>query len=135
LRNPAFSEAVMLKTSVGQNGGNNAVEVKIVQILLNHWLGDSRKKLLRVDGIAGPLTIGAIKSFQAAKRTGSDGRIDPAGPTIKALAPLILDAFRTGLQNSPQGHKLAGQGTPRGSITKIQAEEMFVQQLRAALSM
>jgi lysozyme len=73
--------------SVGQGGDNNAADVSAVQQWLNARLGAA----LQVDGICGPQTIAAIKSFQATVRgvITPDGLISPGGPTLQALLPSI----------------------------------------------
>ena len=40
---------------------------------------------LAEDGLVGPKTIGAIRGFQQFHHTGSDGRVDPNGPTLKKM--------------------------------------------------
>ncbi len=96
----------MLAGSVGQGGINKPVEVKIAQVILNNWLGDQRLPLLKVDGIAGPLTIGAIKSFQKTHGTGSDGRLDPAGRTLATLVGLQLAQAQAALVQTHNGRQL-----------------------------
>jgi len=62
--------------SVGRGGKNNTADVKAVQKALG----------LADDGKCGPKTIGAIEAFQKKQGRGkADGRIDPGGPTAKAL--------------------------------------------------
>jgi len=74
--------------SVGKGGSNQRQDVITVQTLLN----DNIRKLtplplLKVDGIIGPRTLGAIEMFQ--KRVAGilqpDSQVDPHGPTFKAL--------------------------------------------------
>jgi peptidoglycan hydrolase-like protein with peptidoglycan-binding domain len=102
----------MLLSSVGENGTNPKVEVKIVQMLLNDWLGNNRQTLLKVDGIAGPLTIGAIRAFQKAQNIRTDGRVDPAGPTIAGLVRLHLGAIRSAVANTRYGRELLSTSRP-----------------------
>jgi len=40
---------------------------------------------LAVDGLVGPLTIAAIEKYQRRQLGWADGRVDPDGPTIRAL--------------------------------------------------
>ena len=96
----------MLLSVVGENCQNNPIEVKLVQVLLNHWLGQNQRTLLIVDGIVGPLTSGAIKGFQGASGIIHDGRVDPNGPTIKALVNFQLESIRAALLNDPNGRRL-----------------------------
>lgn len=71
--------------SVGQGGANQTADVRVVQRLLNDWLAKTGQAQLKVDGIAGPKTRGAISAFQKRNGLGSDGRADPKGPTLQAL--------------------------------------------------
>lgn len=97
---------LMLQASVGQNGANNPIDVKLVQLLLNDWLGRQQKILLKLDGIAGPLTNGAIAQFQAINGLPRDGRVDPHGPTIKALVDSHLNSMREAMLQTPGGRKI-----------------------------
>ncbi len=92
-----------LEGSVGAGGNNARGDVRIVQLLLNAWLRRAGRPLLAIDGIAGPLTCKAISSCQEALRLPVvDGRIDPGGPTLKALGTLCLEDLKKGLQASPK---------------------------------
>ncbi len=74
-----------LTASVGHQGRNDPVDVRLVQTLLN----------LAPDGLCGPKTIRAIECFQHDKLgiKEPDGRIDPTGPTFRALSePLTKPA-------------------------------------------
>lgn len=83
--------------SVGQGGANRPADVRLVQWLLNAWLRSRGATLLAVDGIAGPLTVGAIHAFQQQEHTASDDRVDPGGPTIKALVRRYFGDIRKAL--------------------------------------
>jgi peptidoglycan hydrolase-like protein with peptidoglycan-binding domain len=62
--------------SVGRAGRNKPEDVKFVQRALG----------LNEDGKCGPQTIGAIERFQKSLgQAKPDGRIDPGGPTLRAL--------------------------------------------------
>ncbi len=68
--------------SVGRGGSNSQDDVKTVQILLNL----SANAALAEDGTIGPKTIAAIEAFQSKIGfTKPDGRVDPAGKTLKQL--------------------------------------------------
>ena len=68
--------------SVGEAGDNNRSDVQAVQQHLRAHGAPS----LKVDGVAGPLTIAAIRNFQQRQRMARpDGRVDPHGPTWQAL--------------------------------------------------
>ncbi|MEO1104316.1 MAG: peptidoglycan-binding protein, partial [Pseudomonadota bacterium] len=76
--------------SVGRDGSNRTEDVRHIQRALNVSRSlDGLVPPLIVDGLVGPKTIGAITSFQTQHTRASDGRIDPAGPTIRALAERI----------------------------------------------
>lgn len=44
---------------------------------------------MKVDGIIGPLTIGAIRRFQSTNLGFNDGRVDPVGQTLARLSALV----------------------------------------------
>ncbi len=76
----------MIAGSVGQGGANRRGDAISIQGLLNDLRTADGLLLLRVDGVAGPKTIGAIIEFQK-KHPGlaRDGRIDPNGATMAKL--------------------------------------------------
>lgn len=76
---------LVLERSVGQAGANHATDVRVVQRLLNDWLGKNAQPQLKVDGLSGPKTIAAITLFQKKISSIADGRVDPQGPSIQAL--------------------------------------------------
>ncbi len=79
--------AVAIQASVGQGGKNRGEDTRAVQVALNAApvaVGGAGESLA-VDGLCGPLTIGAIQTFQAQWLTILDGRCDPAGPTLALL--------------------------------------------------
>ena len=73
--------------SVGQGGFNHKGDVQTIQRLLNLIeVSDGGPMVtLAEDGLVGPKTIGAIRGFQQFHHTGSDGRVDPNGPTLKKM--------------------------------------------------
>lgn len=73
--------------SVGQGGFNLRPDVLKIQGLLNLIApGDGGPIIpLKEDGFVGPKTISAIKAFQLRQGTGSDGRVDPGGATLKRM--------------------------------------------------
>jgi len=74
-----------VRSSVGKGARNAPADVAYVQGLLNRHL-EAPDALLKVDGLAGPKTIGEIVRFQ--KRLGilpCDGRVDAVGKTIYSL--------------------------------------------------
>lgn len=106
----------VLSASVGAGGGNAAGDVGLVQILLNVMRGLQKKPLLAVDGVAGPLTIAAIKDFQTQFSSSVDGRIDPTGPTIRRLIFAYITTMRIGVDSMkpfpPSFAVLAAQERP-----------------------
>lgn len=80
-------------SSVGENGNNSNVDVKVVQAGLNQVsvTSFSLKKPLVVDGKIGKKTNGAINDFQkdVVKLSAPDGRIDPDGRTLETLKKSI----------------------------------------------
>jgi hypothetical protein len=79
--------------SVGQGGVNLKPDVLKIQGLLNLIAPEDGGTAmpgnapggLKEDGFSGPKTIGAIKTFQIRQGTGSDGRVDPKGATLKRM--------------------------------------------------
>ena len=67
-----------------------------VQILLNDWRVRNGLSQITVDGIIGPETNGAIKLFQDRQTSSRDDRVDPNGPTIRALEAAHLDGVLSG---------------------------------------
>lgn len=111
-----------LRGSVGTNGKNARGDARIVQLLLNGWLRRAGQPLLAIDGIAGPLTCQAISSCQQALRLPVvDGRVDPSGPTLKALGLLCLDGLKKGLHPStPMNHGIArGSAPPAPDLMQV----------------
>jgi len=76
-----------LTKSVGRGGANRAVDVKLVQRLLNQYKIPRVKVPLEVDGKAGSKTVKRIELFQKKilKMSNPDGRVDPDGKTFKKL--------------------------------------------------
>lgn len=79
--------AQSIHSSVGQGGVNKLPDVQTVQSLLNQVPAAQAgpDPLLVVDGLVGPLTIGAIRKFQQKQFGWNDGRVDPNNKTIKRL--------------------------------------------------
>jgi peptidoglycan hydrolase-like protein with peptidoglycan-binding domain len=78
----AASSTVHLGGSVGAGGRNAKADVLSVQAALNRQM----KAGLAEDGVCGKKTIDAITAFQKKlKFKRPDGRVDPGGPTEKAL--------------------------------------------------
>ncbi|BDU35870.1 hypothetical protein INR79_16085 [Vibrio sp. SCSIO 43132] len=88
-----------ISASVGLKGINKKDDVKLVQVLLNSYLG---KKKLDDDGIAGKNTIREIISFQRKIMPGwkPDGRVDPKGRTFSSLLAFFNKKEQAKLSNS-----------------------------------
>ena len=73
--------------SVGRSGVNNAVDVKLIQKLLNAQEIPGEVTRLTEDGKIGDKTISRIEAFQKKilKVFNPDGRVDPNGKTFKKL--------------------------------------------------
>jgi uncharacterized protein (TIGR02594 family) len=78
----------MILQSVGRGGANIPTDVQLVQAMLNKTIKQLQLRPLRVDGQVGPKTLGAIEAFQShvVRMDPPDGRVDPSGKTLKALA-------------------------------------------------
>ncbi len=85
----ANSQSTALRSSVGKGGVNQRQDVKNVQSLLNQHIGRMTPlRPLVVDGITGRNTALVIEEFQR-RIVGvarPDGRVDPGGRTLRALA-------------------------------------------------
>jgi hypothetical protein len=75
-----------INDSVGEDGTNNPEDVITIQPLINILEGFA---LLEVNGICGPETIDAIHKVQMDFFNGSDGLIEPNGPTLKRILAAI----------------------------------------------
>jgi hypothetical protein len=87
-----------ISQSVGRDGANLRREVQYVQALLNVFRTERGQTLLDLDGLVGPLTIGAIEEFQTAVTGIVDGRVDPGAQAVTALEQQtagVLDELRT----------------------------------------
>lgn len=120
--------------SVGAGGGNSHGDVRTVQYLLNcvPTKAGGPSPELAVDGIAGPLTKGAIKKFQSALGGICDGRVDPRGPTWMALA--AFDPFPNMPMPQASFAKQSGgaEGATAQSIVKSVSEMVALALARSA---
>ncbi len=120
------SATVAISGSVGVGGRNLAADVKAIQAALNDIPpadGGADPKLA-VDGIAGPKTNRAIARFQQRNIGWSDGRIDPGGPTLKAINArrLISRAYAKG-----------GPGSKTPTRATLAQQERFLTNIGARL--
>lgn len=93
-----------ISASVGLKGINKENDVKLIQVLLNSFLG---KKKLDDDGIAGKNTIREIVAFQREIMPGwkPDGRVDPKGRTFATLRAHFSVAEQNRLSRSIQARR------------------------------
>lgn len=105
--------AKTISASVGQGGSNVRSDVATVQYLLNcvHSAQGGPLEELVIDGLIGPLTIGAIYRFQKSRFSFSDGRVDPGGKTLGELHR--YDPYPDSGPVTPVGG--AGKGGGKGS--------------------
>jgi peptidoglycan hydrolase-like protein with peptidoglycan-binding domain len=82
-----------LRTSVGEGGVNRSKDVKYVQFLLCDWRYCEGGVGIVVDGIVGPKTKAEIRAFQSKFTSVADGRVDPNGPSIKALETIHINSM------------------------------------------
>jgi hypothetical protein len=77
----------MISASVGTRGVNRTEDVQQVQERLNRFVARLQLEPLRADGDCGPKTRAAIAAFQDDVMGVElpDGRVDPDGPTWRAL--------------------------------------------------
>lgn len=83
----------MISNSVGKKGINKKSDVQLVQEALNRSI-TRPQKLLKVDGLAGLLTVGAIERFQKniVGFTKPDGPVEVSGKTWPKLARYLVDS-------------------------------------------
>src|SRR5262245_38940482 len=84
---PSPSVGIRISASVGEGGVNRPDDVRLIQSALNDIEVEDGgpDPLLVVDGIAGPLTKRAIARYQLPHIGFADSRVDPDGPTLRAL--------------------------------------------------
>lgn len=89
--------------AVGFGGTNYATDVMTVQGLLSKVPPNKGGPVpfLVIDGICGPLTIAAIHQFQLVNIGSADDRVDPGGPTLKALNGYDAGQGRTSTTPAP----------------------------------
>lgn len=84
--------AISIKFSVGLNATNQSGDVTTIQKALNDispMQGGASPKL-KVDGLCGPVTQGAIKKFQTVHPgLTPDSKVDPNGATLKVMNSIL----------------------------------------------
>jgi hypothetical protein len=88
-----------IAASVGTGGENRADDVRMVQRLLNDHRGRAGLPLLEVDGIAGPLTISALRDYQIAREVMdvTSGSVQPGDRTMRSLQSDLLTGIGQGV--------------------------------------
>lgn len=90
---PEAGSLAGLGDSVGEGGANTSADVQAVQLMLTDWCVHSGRNEIGIDGLVGPITIGAIRDFQQSVLGFNDGRVDPGGQTITALEQAHLQSI------------------------------------------
>ena len=103
-----------ISASVGAGGRNQPKDVVYIQFLLSDWRSRRTLPEIDIDGVYGPETGGAIADFQSEATTVSDDRIDPNGPTLRALEQAHLDGVLTG--SWVGAAQLYGRAVPRNPV-------------------
>jgi peptidoglycan hydrolase-like protein with peptidoglycan-binding domain len=127
--NPSNLVQLTMNGSVGIGGDNIWSDVILVQTLLNLIAPNQNQpqSSLAVDGIVGPMTIGAIIQYQSSNTPIVDGLVDVNGPTIISLvrAAVAQNQLPSLLNFGPPSQQivdaLTGEGstlaaTPTGTI-------------------
>jgi hypothetical protein len=123
----------MIRESVGKGGRNGTGDVLYIQILLSDWLTRKGITPITIDGICGTHTIQAIQSFQRAEVGLTDGRVDPNGPTLRALQRKHIQALTSGKLMKP----IPRAYLPIKRITSQSVEKLvdtYLAKLRSGLS-
>lgn len=111
---------MMLQKSVGKKGVNTPGDVKLVQIALNRVIRIPFA-LLKVDGVNGPITIGAIERFQK-EILGfrkPDGLIEADGKTWEGLKKYLVESppNKTAMFNIFESTKLKSNDESKATAT------------------
>src|ERR1017187_6347403 len=75
--------------SDGAGGGKVSKDGRYGERLLNASRGGTGQTELKEDSVVGPKTMKAIEELQRSKTVFHDDRVDPDGPTVKALEQQI----------------------------------------------
>ncbi len=89
-----------ISASVGKGGTNLITDVRRIQEALNIARRLEHLTPIKVDGLVGPETIGAISDFQRGHTKAVDGRIDPHGPTLRELENVIVAEVESAIRAS-----------------------------------
>lgn len=123
LSEPPSAGGDKISSPVGDHARNIAEDVRTVQRFLNGVPpgNGGPGKSLKIDGVAGPLTKGAIRQFQSRHLRRADGRVDPEGPTLQKLRALNVGGGLSG-----QAVPATPGTTPSGDITVRLATAILV---------
>ena len=103
-----------ISASVGKGGTNRVNDVVTIQYLLNcvpAYVGGPEQELV-VDGLVGPLTIGAISHLQTTQLGFCDGRVDPGGKTFQKIVPFDPNPTGPPVEPGAIGTKEVGKDYP-----------------------
>ena len=105
-----------INSSVGIGGRNQRDDVRKIQKLLNLIMPQDGGPVVPLvdDGWIGPKTNQAILHFQRFQRTGSDGRVDPYGPTLKRMNEVVKPRLATN-----NAYLLARVASVMGELTQM----------------
>lgn len=114
------SHAAEITAAVGREGINRHHDGRIVQQLINEHRPPEIARLT-VDGIVGPRTVAAIVACQTdfLRMPRPDGRIDPDGPTLRAVNGMTAPAHPMAPvpTTAPSGGSPGGTPPGRGAAT------------------
>jgi hypothetical protein len=112
----SIATSVNIARSVGRGGANLPGDVRVIQTLLTQAYEQPAEKELQpgpVDGTCTPKLIKAIETFQKRFTKHADGRIDPAGQTIKKLVKVTYNNGGSCVDHPPTGRALVSLLLPK----------------------
>ena len=116
---------VTITGSVGRGGRNLHVDVEHVQELLNTCPAGPGDRLL-VDGCCGPKTISVIEATERRflHAAHPDGRLDPHGPTLRALNSSMRDTSHGVAAHSPRPVSAGAAIRPPAHLESVQNDRV-----------
>jgi peptidoglycan hydrolase-like protein with peptidoglycan-binding domain len=125
----ALISKARLAHSVSSARPQRSGDTKYVQFLLADWQMKIGDNPLKIDGLCGAKTNAAIRKFQKTYTKVEDGRVDPAGPTIRELERLHGKDLLAAVRKIPT----TSLGSPRILASDIAMEfSRYLDELRAA---
>ncbi|MBC2710082.1 MAG: peptidoglycan-binding protein [Desulfosarcina sp.] len=107
-----------IRKPVGFGGVNEPPDVITVQ---SYLCLSGAVAPIAVDGIAGPKTIEAIRTFQARFMLAPDGRVDPGGRTIHELGQTARGREKTSAQSTPRDPYWDGDSSKWSEAKKLES--------------